>query len=128
VEFKGINKLKYITVMIIGLFFLAASGCGSSDTSPSPTTGASSFKLSWIVPTQRANGDALMLNEVKGYQFCYTVDDGSETCETFDVSDPAQSEYTIPNWPAGVYRITLATIDTNNSYSDKSAVLEHRVN
>jgi hypothetical protein len=123
VEFKGINKLKYITVMIIALFFLAASGCGSGS-----TTGASSFNLSWVVPTQRTNGDALMLNEIKGYQFCYTVNDGIETCETFDVIDPAQSEYTIPNWSAGVYRITLAMIDTNNSYSDKSAVLEHRVN
>lgn len=122
-EFKGINKLKYITVMIIALFFLAASGCGSGS-----TTGASSFNLSWVVPTQRTNGDALMLNEIKGYQFCYTVNDGIEACETFDVNDPAQSEYTIPNWPAGVYRITLATIDANNSYSDKSAVLEHRVN
>jgi hypothetical protein len=122
--------------MIIASFFLAVSGCGggSSDTNPTigigigTGTNSSSFILSWVVPTQRVNGDALMLNEIKGYQFCYTVDDGSEACEIFDVSDPAQNEFTITNWPAGVYRITLATVDTNNIYSDKSAVLEHRVN
>jgi hypothetical protein len=115
--------LKNIIVIVIASFFLAASGCGGGT-----GTASLSFNLSWVVPTQRVNGDALMLNEIKGYQFCYTVDDGNEACETFDVSDPAQSEFTIPNWPAGVYRITLATIDTNNIYSDKSAVLEHRVN
>jgi hypothetical protein len=109
--------------MIIASFFLAASGCGGGSGAAS-----SSLKLSWVVPTERVNGDALMLNEIKGYQFCYTVDDSSEACEIFDVINPAQSEFTIPNWPAGVYRITLATIDTNNIYSDKSAVLEHRVN
>jgi hypothetical protein len=122
--------LKYITCIVIGSFLLSAAGCGggSSGAGAPSGTGSSTVKLSWVVPTQRVNGDALMLNEIKGYQFCYTVDDGSEACEIFDVSDPAQSEFTIPNWPAGVYRITLATVDTNNIYSLKSAVLEHRVN
>jgi hypothetical protein len=122
--------LKYITCIVIGSFLLSAASCGggSSGAVAPSSTGSSTVKLSWVVPTQRVNGDALMLNEIKGYQFCYTVDDGSEACEIFDVSDPAQSEFTIPNWPAGVYRITLATVDTNNIYSDKSAVLEHRVN
>ena len=121
--------MKYITCIVIGSFLLSAASCGggsSGAVSPS-SAGSSTVKLSWVVPTQRVNGDALLLNEIKGYQFCYTVDDGSEACEIFEVSSPAQSEFTVPNWPAGVYRITLATVDTNNIYSDKSAVLEHRV-
>jgi hypothetical protein len=122
--------LKYITCIVIGSFLLSAASCGggsSGAVAPSGTS-SSTVKLSWVVPTQRVNGVALMLNEIKGYQLCYTVDDGIEACEIFEVSDPAQSEFTLPNWPAGVYRITLATIDTNNIYSDKSEVLEHRVN
>jgi hypothetical protein len=122
--------LKYITCIVIGSFLLFAASCGggsSGAVAPSGTS-SSTVKLSWVVPTQRVNGVALMLNEIKGYQLCYTVDDGIEACEIFEVSDPAQSEFTLPNWAAGVYRITLATVDTNNIYSDKSVVLEHRVN
>lgn len=111
---------------------MAASGCGGGSSSSgggvSSVTDNLTVKLSWVVPTQRANGDALLLNEIKGYEFCYTADGGSEVCEAFDVIDPAQSEYTIPNLPAGAYSITLATIDTNNIYSVKSTVLEHTIN
>jgi hypothetical protein len=122
--------LKYITCIVIGSFLLSAAGCGGgSSASGAPSgTGSLTVKLSWVVPTQRVNGNALLLNEIKGYQFCYTIDGGSEVCEVFDVTDPAQSEYAVADLDAGIYRITLATIDTNNIYSGKSDVLQHTIN
>ncbi|MFT6905435.1 MAG: hypothetical protein ACJAS1_002091 [Oleiphilaceae bacterium] len=122
--------LKYITCIVIGSFLLSAASCGggSSGAGAPSGTGSSTVKLSWVVPTQRVNGNALLLNEIKGYQFCYTIDGGSEACEVFDVTDPAQSEYAVADLDVGIYRITLATIDTNNIYSGKSAVLQHTIN
>jgi hypothetical protein len=110
---------------VLMLCAIVLTGCGGGSTSENGIR-----TLSWVVPTQRANGDILLLSEIKGYRFCYTKAAEAEVCTDFDVTDPAQSEYILADLlvAAGVYQITLATIDTNNIYSVKSSVLDYTIN
>ena len=85
------------------------------------------YTISWLVPVERINGDALLLNEIKGYEVCFRVDDGSETCETFNVDDPSENKYLLSNMKKGLNYITLSLIDTNNIYSNRSEVFVYMI-
>jgi hypothetical protein len=101
------------------LYYWGRGGSGSN--------GSVEKALSWTVPTQRVNEDALLLNVIKGYRFCYSKDGGAELCSDFDIDTPGQSSYFINDLASLDYEITLATIDINNIYSVKSSSLSHKV-
>ena len=90
--------------------------------------GTSGLTLSWVIPNLRTNGAALSPTEIQGYRLCYTFNGGSELCESFDVDVPTRNSYTFSQLDPGVYRITLATIDTIGTFSARSEVLEHTLN
>jgi hypothetical protein len=114
--------MNYFALLVISILLLGCGGSGSNG-----SNGSVEKALSWTVPTQRVNGDALLLNDIKGYRFCYSKDGGAELCSDFDIATPGQSSYSISDLASGDYEITLATIDINNIYSDKSASLSYKV-
>ena len=116
--------MKNFSLLIVSSLILGCGGGGGGSSGSVVNVNS----ISWSVPTLRVNGTVLLLNEIKGYQFCYVKDDGPETCSIFNVSTPAQSTYSISDLTPGDYQITLALIDTNENYSDKSSVLTHSIN
>jgi len=79
--------------------------------------------LSWSIPTTRADGSALTLSELSGYEIYYTNDSGSVAL-TVPVSGGSVSSYTIANIAAGTYHFSISAIDRNNLKSGLSPVVD----
>lgn len=75
--------------------------------------------ISWDIPTQRENGQDLMLSEIGGYEILYrpTL---SEVYESIVVEDQTQTEIVLNNLPSGEYEFVIAAFDNDGLYSDFS--------
>ncbi len=84
-----------------------------------PAIEKQSATLSWIAPTTRSNGEALLISEIQGYEI-YMVDDNNilETVITIDGGDI--SSYIFEELPPGGYHFAIATIDSSNLISELS--------
>lgn len=71
-----------------------------------------SVELSWDIPTQRENGQALSLNEIQGYRIQY----GSlpySLDNNLQVNGATNTQLTVPDLLAGTYYFRIATIDSD---------------
>ena len=146
------SLLKLIATLLISSTLIACGGGGggSSDTSSSgsstqtpvssdppktlapttpttPTTPAKTvdITLSWVAPTTRENGDALLFSEISGYEIYYFKDGTSEqNDQVVSIKDPNAVETTITNLTLGTYYFAIATLDTAGLYSDSSDYVE----
>lgn len=83
--------------------------------------------LSWFLPDERENGEALTLDEIKGFEVQYRkVDADNPFCPLGEVKDtycsitildPTRAEFDIPALETGIYEFTVAVFDTEDIYS-----------
>jgi len=78
--------------------------------------------LSWQIPTTRANGQALTVGELSGYEIYYTNDSGSVNT-VYPVSGGSTTNVDIGNLSAGTYTFAMSAIDTSGAKSTLSAVV-----
>jgi hypothetical protein len=92
------------------------------DTPPDKTV---DITLSWVAPTTRENGDALLFSEIDGYEIYYFKDGTNEDNDQLvSITDPNTVDTTISNLTAGTYYFAIATLDTEGLYSDTSDYVE----
>jgi len=70
------------------------------------------ISLSWRAPSERENGDALPLAQLRGYRIHYGPFD-NPTAFTIDVNDASLTTYTIEDLGKGTYRVAVSAIDTD---------------
>ena len=92
------------------------------DTPPDKTV---DITLSWVAPTTRENGDALLFSEIDGYEIYYFKDGTNEdNDQVVAITDPNTVDTTISNLTAGTYYFAIATLDSEGLYSDTSDYVE----
>ena len=95
-----------------------STGTGGSDTEQ---TGSAQLvaTISWEIPTQRENGQDLLLSEIGGYEILYrpTL---SAVYESIVVEDQTQTQIVLNNLPSGEYEFVIAAFDSDGLYSDFS--------
>ena len=75
-------------------------------------TTLASVELSWGIPFERENGDALELYQIDGYMIAYGSSDSNLDSEVF-VSGALVVNYLLENLSTGTYYIAIATIDSD---------------
>lgn len=81
--------------------------------------------LSWTPPSTRANGDALELSEIDGYEIYYFMDGSPDgEGETNAINSPNITEFAIDDLVPGVYYFSIAAIDTDGLVSEMSEAIE----
>ena len=91
---------------------------------PPVTTGQA--KLSWSIPTTRANGSPLAPGELAGYEI-YVLSESSGESSVLNVNDPLVSTYTVNGMTPGVYHFSMSAKDTAGKLSALSAVVTKTV-
>jgi len=79
-----------------------------------------SARLSWEIPSTRADGSALSASALSGYEIYYTTD---KTSGTYVVSGGTTSVYTAAELPAGTYHFAMSAIDSNGLKSALSSMV-----
>lgn len=88
---------------------------------PAPVPATYSATISWKIPTTRANGDALPITELAGYEIYYTT--GTSTQVTIPVTGGALTSYGIKDLAPGTYYFAVAAVDTNGTKSALSQMV-----
>lgn len=88
-----------------------------------PKTG--SVSLNWGAPTTRADGAAIALSEIAGYNLLYVSNETGLI--SLDINDASALSVTINDLPLGKYHFMLRTIDSNGQYSAYSSTLKKLV-
>jgi len=94
----------------------------SADAEGSSTADVS---LSWDIPTEREDGQALELYEINGYRIAYGFDENSLN-NMYEVTGAAVTEQVFEDMNSGVYYFAIATVDSDNvqgNYSDTIQVV-----
>jgi hypothetical protein len=93
----------------------------TTTTTTPPTTQPITYsaQLSWLIPSTRADGTALALSDLAGYEIYYTTDDPAVS-GVFTVSGGASAAYTAGNLKAGNYYFTIAAVDSSGLKSAMS--------
>ncbi|MEZ5543289.1 MAG: putative Ig domain-containing protein [Pseudomonadota bacterium] len=76
--------------------------------------------LSWVAPTQRADGTVLSLSEIGGYRLYYGTTPGAYS-NTVEIADGAATTATITDLALGSYYVVLSTYDSNGLEGAKSS-------
>lgn len=71
--------------------------------------------LKWELPTSRADGEALSVADIGGYEIAYSGVDGRRI--TIPIDDPLTSQYKIFNLPPNNYAFNISSYDTENRFS-----------
>ncbi|MEH6912308.1 MAG: fibronectin type III domain-containing protein [Oceanicoccus sp.] len=97
---------------------------GTSNTS-TPSAKTVDITLSWVAPTTRENGDALLFSEINGYEIYYFKDGSDQqNDQVVSITNPNTVETTITNLTAGTYYFAIATLDIAGLSSDTSDYVE----
>lgn len=83
--------------------------------------------LQWDIPRARANGDALQINELGGYEIRYH-NRLTQQHETRIVNDPFATEVVFEQLASGEWEFTIAAFDTNGIYSPFSSPVVKVIN
>ena len=82
------------------------------------TEQAVSAELSWAIPTKRANGDVLHIDEIGGYEI-YTECE-QQQLEVIVINDPSQTVHVVTGLPGSLCDFAIASYDTDGLYSQWS--------
>ena len=77
-----------------------------------------SVELSWTIPTKRANGDSLPIDELGGYEI-YTECE-QQKLEVIVINDPAQTVHIVTGLPNGLCDFAISSYDNTGLYSQWS--------
>lgn len=95
------------------------SAPSTPEPTPSPNTGT--ITLTWTPPSTRADGSALALTDIGGYEIYYYLDGTPiNEGEMVNISNRNTTAYTTPELPAGKYYFAISTYDTAMIYSPLS--------
>ena len=83
-------------------------------------------KLSWSIPTTRANGSPLAPGELAGYEI-YVLRESSGESTVLKVNNPLDSTYTVSGMAPDVYHFSMSAQDTAGKLSALSAVVSKNV-
>jgi hypothetical protein len=75
--------------------------------------------LSWTAPVARADGNALSMSEIAGYNIYYGTKAGSYT-KAISINNASSSSATIDDLPLGTYYVVMTTRDTTGVESSYS--------
>jgi hypothetical protein len=85
---------------------------------------AEAVTLSWIPPTENADGSALV--DLKGYKIHYGVTSKTYT-QTIQVSNPGLTTYVVQNLPAGSYYFAVTSYNSSGVESSLSPEVSTQV-
>lgn len=88
----------------------------------SAATSTYDARLSWTIPTQRANGQALAPAELAGYEVYYTADDPNVS-GVVKIDGGNTTSTTVSKLAAGNYYFTISAIDAAGLKSEMSAMV-----
>lgn len=97
----------------------AASPAENVNTSDPQTDASFDATVSWDIPTERENGEALPLSEIGGYEIAFRKTD-SEQFDVLIVDDHTAQSLVIENLAAGEYEFKIASFDSNGMYGQYS--------
>ncbi len=124
------NIFHLITSRITPILFtllitLQITACGSGDSLTSTDTptennpAASGINLSWVAPTEREDGSNLSVPEIAEYKISYRVAQTQDS-NSITIADCYAVCSTFINLDAGIYHLSLTTIDTEGRESQPS--------
>lgn len=95
----------------------------TTSTTTTTTTAPATYnaKLSWTIPTTRADGTPLTASELAGYEVYYTNDTGS-VAAVVPVSSGSAISTTVSSLASGNYSFSISAIDTSGLKSALSTV------
>lgn len=115
-----------IYMLALGLSLLILTGCvidsggGSVSGGGGVGVGVGVASLSWMPPTQKADGSTL--SNLAGYKIYYGTEIGNYT-EVITIDNPGVANYVIENLLAGyTYYFVLTSYDTDGNESGYSGV------
>lgn len=100
----------------------STSGSGTTTTTPVTQTA----QLTWTIPTTRADGTALAVSELAGYEVYYTNDSGSVSV-TLSVSGASTVSTTVASLTTGNYYFSISAVDSTGLKSALSSVVTYTV-
>lgn len=80
------------------------------------------IEITWVAPSERADGSSLSINEVAGYEITL-VAAGTGDIYVIDVPDGLATSHTTDPLAPDEYSLTIKTYDTNGTYSESSATV-----
>ena len=110
-----------------GLYYVRVSDQNQSVNSLSALVTVSALytlELSWDIPTERENGDALPLEEISAYTLRYGTNEDSLS-NVISISGGATTQYLLSDLSAGQLYLQIATVDSDGiqgAYSDTLSV------
>ena len=102
------NGFVYLLVQAIVLTLSACSGGGGGSTAD--------ITLNWDAPSERLDGSALHLSEIRGYRI-YLGNKASVYSQRIDIDDPTLTEISVQGIPKGNYFVVMTTIDSDGHES-----------
>ena len=102
-------------VLICLFLTIFVSSSWALDFPDRPNTVDKNIELSWQIPEFRANGDALDVTEIAGYEIYYAIDGGATN--VIDIPGGTTTTYTMGPVVPGSYELSIATYDTGGLYS-----------
>jgi len=81
-----------------------------------------SLALSWQVPSQRENGDTLLVSEISGYVIQYGVS-AESLGNLITVSDALTTDYELKNLQPGTLFLRIATVDSDDIQGQYSSTI-----
>lgn len=128
---KGAIQNGFILLVMISLMACGSSndseGGSATVSSPPPVSPESTpieppvpqkfqVTVSWDIPNERENGNALLLSEIGGYHLLYRSDPNSDYSIML-IEDQTLSEVTLDELDPGDYEFSIAVFDNNGLYS-----------
>jgi hypothetical protein len=83
--------------------------------------GLVSVNLTWVIPTTRTNGDALLATDLVGYEIYYTTD--SDASAAYSIENGNANTYTLDGLVPDTYHFAIISIDTEGLKSELSEVV-----
>ncbi len=111
------------SIILSALLFLPTLSNAITLPDRTTTVAQRDVQLSWSIPTQRQNGDELLLSELSGYEIAV----GCGTEDTI-IEVPAGVEtYTVPDLAVGSCDFSISAIDTDGLQSPWSDVISAQI-
>jgi hypothetical protein len=130
---QGLSRIRLTGLLVIALVMSACSSGSASNSTTGSTTGTSSTStasgttvsaagtatLTWVAPTENANGTPI--TDLAGYTVYYGTNP-SDLTQSVEVSGGTSTSAAVANLPAGTYYFAVAAYNSLGVQSEPSNV------
>jgi hypothetical protein len=126
---QGLSRIRLTGLLVIALVMSACSGGSASNSttgtsSPSTASGttvgaAGTATLTWVAPTENANGTAI--TDLAGYTVYYGTNP-SDLTQSVEVSGGTSTTASVTGLPAGTYYFAVSAYNSMGADSEQSNV------